>query len=93
MLLVDDEELVRVSTADMLGELGYAVVQASSAEEALRLMDDGVAIDVPVTDHLMPGMSGIELAREVRVRLPEAPVMLVSGYAESRGHRLLTCHG
>jgi len=63
VLLVDDEDLVRESTADMLGEIGYRVVEATSAEEALALIDDGLAFDLLVTDHLMPGMSGVDLPR------------------------------
>jgi PAS domain S-box-containing protein len=81
-LLVDDEELVRLSTADMLGELGYAVIDAASAEEALNLIKEGLNPDILVTDHLMPGMTGDELAREVRIRHPGMPVLLVSGYAD-----------
>lgn len=84
-LLVDDEELVRTSTADMLADLGYAVVEASSAEEALRVVKDGLRFDVLVTDHLMPGMSGTELAREVLRRQADAHVLVVSGYAEVDG--------
>jgi CheY-like chemotaxis protein len=85
VLLVDDEELVRATTSDMLTELGYAVVQAGSAEDALRLLDSSPAVDLLVTDHLMPGMTGTELAQVVRSRRPEMPVLLVSGYAESAG--------
>ena len=81
-LLVDDEELVRLSTADMLSELGYSVVDAPSAEDALDLIDRGLEPDVLVTDHLMPGMTGDQLAREVRRRRPGTPVLLVSGYAD-----------
>lgn len=84
-LLIDDEELVRMSTADMLADLQYKVVEASSAEEALDLIVAGVAFDVVVTDHLMPGMSGTELARELRARRPDLPVLVVSGYAEEDG--------
>ncbi|WP_240539963.1 PAS domain-containing protein [Salinarimonas soli] len=84
-LLVDDEELVRVSTADMLAELGYQVVEATSAEEALRLLGDGLVPDVVVTDHLMPGMTGTELAREVRRRLRHDRVLIISGYADVEG--------
>ncbi|MDQ3246220.1 MAG: response regulator, partial [Pseudomonadota bacterium] len=83
VLLVDDEELVRASTADMLAELGYAVVEADSAEEALRLVNSGLAPDLLVTDHLMPGMSGTELAHELRGRWRDLPILLVSGYAEA----------
>lgn len=84
-LLVDDEELVRASTADMLADLGYTVVEASSAEEAFRLMEDGLAFDLLVTDHLMPGLSGTELARAVRRRNVGTRVLIVSGYAEVEG--------
>jgi PAS domain S-box-containing protein len=84
-LLVDDEELVRESTADMLEDLGYEVIEAASAEEALRLIGDGLRPDVLVTDHLMPGMNGTELANTVRADLPGTPVLIVSGYAEVDG--------
>jgi PAS domain S-box-containing protein len=84
-LLVDDEELVRMSTADMLSDLGFAVVEAGSAEEAVRVLEDGREVDVVVTDHLMPGMTGTELARHVQQARPELPVLLVSGYAELEG--------
>ncbi len=84
-LLVDDEELVRMSTADMLMDLGYEVVEADSAEEALRLVDNGLMPDLVVTDHLMPGMSGGELARTLRTRQSDLPVLIVSGYAEAEG--------
>jgi CheY-like chemotaxis protein len=84
-LLVDDEELVRMSTADMLTDLGYEVVEAASADEALRLIGEGLNLNLLVTDHLMPGMSGAQLARELKARRPELPVLIVSGYAEAEG--------
>ena len=84
-LLVDDEELVRLSTADMLSDLGYKVTEAQSAEEALRLIADGLAPDLIVTDHLMPGMNGLELARQIRTQQPELPILIVSGYADAEG--------
>jgi CheY-like chemotaxis protein len=85
VLLIDDEDLVRLSTADMLIELGYKVVEASSAEEALRLMNRGLNPDVVVTDHLMPGMSGTDLARVLQREWPSIKVLVVSGYAETSG--------
>jgi PAS domain S-box-containing protein len=81
-LLVDDEDVVRLSTADMLTELGYEVTEAASAEEALELIDEGVLPELVVTDHLMPGMNGADLAKVIRAKLPEVPVLLVSGYAQ-----------
>ncbi|SFR96431.1 GAF domain-containing hybrid sensor histidine kinase/response regulator [Sphingomonas jatrophae] len=83
VLLVEDEELVRISTADMLTDLGFEVVEARSAEEALRLMQEGLRPDLLVTDHLMPGQSGAALARRVMADRPDMPVLIVSGYAEA----------
>jgi PAS domain S-box-containing protein len=84
-LLVDDEALVRMSTADMLGDLGYSVVEAESAEDALHLLGQGLAPDLLVTDHLMPGMNGTDLARAVQASHPNIQVLIVSGYAEDEG--------
>jgi len=84
-LLVDDEELVRTSTSYMLAELGYRVVEAASGEEALELIEAGEAFDLLVTDHLMPGINGTDLARVVRTSRPGTAILLVSGYAEREG--------
>ena len=85
VLLVEDDDIVRMSTADMLAEIGYKVLEASSAHEALRLLDRGLRLDVLVTDHLMPGMTGADLARAVRDRSPQTPILIVSGFAEVEG--------
>jgi PAS domain S-box-containing protein len=82
-LLVDDEDLVRLSTADMLGELGFSVREARSGEEALRLIDEGLEFKVLVTDHLMPGMTGVDLIRALRHRRPAAQALIISGFAET----------
>jgi CheY-like chemotaxis protein len=84
-LLVEDEDLVRMSTAEMLMDFGYEVVEAGSAEEALRLVDQGLAPDLVVTDHLMPGLTGMDLARDLLARRPGLPVLIVSGYADVEG--------
>ena len=85
VLLVDDEDVVRDSTADMLEEFGYEVRQAESAEAALMLVAKGLSPDLLVTDHLMPGMTGVDLAREILQDRPKMPVLIVSGYAEAEG--------
>ncbi|MHA6722368.1 PAS domain S-box protein [Sphingomonas sp. RS2018] len=85
VLLVDDEALVRASIAEMLIDEGYDVVEAVSPKAAMDLVDDGFVPDLLVTDHLMPGMSGPQLAREIRRVLPDLPVLIVSGYAEIEG--------
>lgn len=84
-LLVDDEELVRASTSYMLVELGYRVIEATSGEEAVALLNDGELFDLLITDHLMPGINGTDLARLVRASRPGTPVLIVSGYAEREG--------
>jgi PAS domain S-box-containing protein len=84
-LVVDDEDLVRASTAEMLAELGYEVVEAGCAEDALRFLDGAERIDLLVTDHMMPGMTGVDLARAVRASRPRALVLILSGYAEVEG--------
>jgi DNA-binding NtrC family response regulator len=81
-LVVDDDAGVRMCTADVLTDMGFDVLEAASAEEALRAIGDGVSPSLLVTDHLMSGMSGSELAREVHARHPQAAVIVVSGYTD-----------
>jgi CheY-like chemotaxis protein len=80
-LLVDDEELVRMGTAEMLSDLGYEVVEANSAAEALRRLRAGETPDLLITDYLMPGMNGAELTEHARSLWPEMRVMLITGYS------------
>jgi PAS domain S-box-containing protein len=84
VLLVDDEPLVRASTADMLTELGYEVVEADSGQDALALIEVRVP-DLVITDHLMPGLSGTDLALILASERPGLPVLIVSGYANLDG--------
>jgi PAS domain S-box-containing protein len=82
VLLVDDEAMVRESTAAMLAELGYEVTEVESAEAALTLLGDGARVDLLVTDHLMPGMSGADLVRQAQALRPGLPALIITGYAE-----------
>ena len=82
VLLVDDEEAVRAAAAQMLQDLGYEVVEADGADQALALVGDGLRPDLLVSDHMMPGMTGTELARHLRASLPALGVLIVSGYAD-----------
>jgi signal transduction histidine kinase/CheY-like chemotaxis protein len=91
VLLVDDEDIVRRATAEMLTDIGYDVVQAASGAEALRLLREGAVCDAIVSDYLMPGMNGVELIRHARELAPGLPAMLISGYstiAEGSGSEL-----
>ena len=80
ILLVDDEELVRIGTADMLSDLGYKVIEATSGAEALRLLRTGDEPDLMITDYLMPGMNGAELIEHARPLAPSTKVMVITGY-------------
>ncbi len=81
ILLVDDEELVRVATADILEELGHKVVQASSGIQALTTLRSSNDIQLVVSDHLMPGMTGATLASEMTTQAPGVPILILTGYA------------
>ncbi len=82
VLVVDDDELMCMATADMLKDLGHSVSETRSGREALDLLKGGVTVDAVVTDYAMRGMTGLELAREIRARWPEMPIILATGYAE-----------
>jgi signal transduction histidine kinase len=82
VLVVDDDPLVVASTAAMLEDVGHVVSEALSGVHALDLLRLGTKVDVVVTDHAMPGMTGSELARQIRQHWPELPIILATGYAE-----------
>uniref|UniRef100_UPI00254C1955 response regulator n=1 Tax=Novosphingobium sp. fls2-241-R2A-195 TaxID=3040296 RepID=UPI00254C1955 len=84
-LVVDDEPLVRASTADMLVDLGFEVVEAASGHEALALIRSDVRICVMISDHLMPHMTGVELVSAALAIRPSLPVLIVSGYSDAIG--------
>jgi len=83
LLVVEDENSVRNLVASSLRKEGYRLLLAASAEEALKIVDthDG-PIDLLLTDAIMPGRGGIDLARELVARKPGLPVILMSGYTE-----------
>jgi signal transduction histidine kinase/ActR/RegA family two-component response regulator len=82
ILVVDDDPLIASSTAAMLDDLGHAVVEASSAATALEILRSGTKVDLVVTDHAMPNMTGLELACVIREQWPWIPVIIASGYAD-----------
>jgi signal transduction histidine kinase len=81
LLVVDDEDAVRLVAARVLRGASYDVEAASSAEEALRAIEARGAPDVVVTDLSMPGMSGVDLARRLLGAHAALRVLLISGYA------------
>jgi PAS domain S-box-containing protein len=85
VLAVDDDSLVLMNTVLMLEDLGHTVIEASSGDEALRILEHKPLPDVLITDHAMPHMTGAELARRVAERHPKLRVILATGYAELPG--------
>ncbi len=83
ILLVDDEESIRTVTARSLQTKGFEVIQASNAEEAIKILNDRKKFQLLITDMVMPGMDGEHLIEEVKKFLPELPCLLMSGYSES----------
>ncbi|MDR3523053.1 MAG: response regulator [Acetobacteraceae bacterium] len=82
LLIVDDDADVRVTTALLLRRMGYRVTEADNAEEALMALELDRGIELLLTDVIMPGVSGPELARKAVQKRPELPVVFFSGYAD-----------
>ncbi|WP_157619724.1 response regulator, partial [Skermanella stibiiresistens] len=80
ILLVDDDESVRALTAHLLRDLGYAVIEAKSAETAIALAHITERLDLVMTDIVMPGDSGPNLAARLRLDRPTLPVLFISGF-------------
>jgi two-component system cell cycle sensor histidine kinase/response regulator CckA len=83
VVLVEDEELIRRLLERVLESAEYEVLVAANGEQALRMIDTRAGeIAVLLTDLVMPGMSGLELARAAREARPDLPVLCMSGYSE-----------
>jgi nitrogen-specific signal transduction histidine kinase/CheY-like chemotaxis protein len=84
LLLVEDDNEVAALTREMLSCLGFKVIHATTPAAALGALANGRPVDVVLSDIMMPGgMSGLDLAREIRRRKPGLPVVLTTGYAEA----------
>jgi PAS domain S-box-containing protein len=94
ILFVDDEAAIRHLAEHGLGVHGYHVTTASEGRQALDiLLRDPDAIDLLVTDLTMPGMSGVELAREVLQLRPDLPILLSTGFADALSRETAAAHG
>jgi signal transduction histidine kinase len=82
VMIVDDDLLVMTGTAAMIDDLGHTSIEAHSAAEALAKLDSGIEVDVIITDHAMPSMTGLQLAECIQDRFPGLPIILATGYAE-----------
>lgn len=94
VLLVEDDSRVRAATAEALAELGYLPLDCADGEAALALLAERADVSVMVTDVVMPGLTGPELAARVRAIRPDLSVLFVTGHAgdsaaELRGEQVL----
>ena len=87
ILLVDDDSAVRDVTASILEDLGYVVLKLGSGGAVLDLLDRQSNIDLVLLDFAMPGMSGVEVARQVHLKYPTIPILFVTGYADKFAFR------
>ena len=84
ILLVDDDSAVRDVTASILEDLGYVVLKLGSGGAALDLLDRQSNVDLMLLDFAMPGMSGVEVARQIQLKHPTIPILFVTGYARQK---------
>jgi signal transduction histidine kinase len=82
VLVVDDDLLVLTGTAALIEDLGHTAFEAQSAAEALVKLASGLAIDIVITDHAMPNMTGLQLAQFIQEKHPGLPIILATGYAD-----------
>jgi signal transduction histidine kinase len=82
VLVVDDDVLVLTGTVALIEDLGHTAIEAHSGAEALATLASGVQVDVVLTDHAMPNMTGLQLAQTIQASRPSLPIILATGYAE-----------
>ena len=87
VLLVEDDESVRLLVRDVLEELGYKATEAADGQQAVRILESGRRFDLMISDVGLPGMNGRQLAEIAREHLPDLPVLFVTGYAEGAAVR------
>ncbi len=85
VLAVDDDNLVLMNIVAMLEDLGHTVLHAESGHDALAILEADLNIDLVVSDQGMPGMTGSQLAHEIKLRRPLLPVIIATGYTELPG--------
>ncbi len=84
ILVVEDEALIRMTTVDMVEEIGLAYAEAGDGPSALKLLEADAQIDILLTDLGLPGMSGAELVAEARKLRPDLAVIVASGYSTEK---------
>jgi CheY-like chemotaxis protein len=94
ILIVDDERVIRVVVRNILQKHGYTVLEAANGTEAMALLESGdQAVDLVVTDMVMPGMTGVELIQRIETADLAIPVIYISGYMSDSMVREATSGG
>jgi CheY-like chemotaxis protein len=92
ILLVDDDELTRLSLTEVLRELGYQTTAAATGSAALAYLRAGVPVDVLITDIGLPDIMGNQLANEARALRPDVRIIFATGYDERHVKRAICPH-
>src|SRR5260370_17464611 len=93
VVIVDDEEVLRDVLDVMLRREGFEVVMAASGEEALSVLDQDENIDLVILDIMLPGISGIDTLRAVRIANPNLPVIVITAFSSIDGAIEAMKHG
>src|SRR5437764_14942090 len=93
ILIVDDEEVLRDVLDAVLRREGFEVVMAASGEEALSILDEDESIDLVILDIMLPGISGIDTLRSIRVSTPSLPVIIITAFSSIDGAIEAMKHG
>lgn len=93
VLVIDDEDSVRQVAGEILKYLGYSVLAASSGQQAVELLERGARPDVALLDLIMPGMTGFQTLRALRMVDPDLPVLITTGYADRGASESLVSEG
>ena len=93
ILIVDDEEVLRDVLDAVLRREGFDVVMAASGEQALSVLDDDDAIDLVILDVMLPGISGIDTLRAIRIANPQLPVIVITAFSSIDGAIEAMKHG
>ena len=93
VLVVDDEESVRLVAEEILRYLGYKALTAPSGDCAVEQLRGGARPDVVLLDLIMPGMNGFQTLRAIRAIDPDVPVLITTGYADRAASESLVSEG
>ena len=93
ILIVDDEEVLRDVLDAVLRREGFDVAMAASGEEALSVLDVDADVDLVILDVMLPGISGIDTLRAVRISNPQLPVIVITAFSSIDGAIEAMKHG